>query len=140
LTPSKTSTRTNTPVVTPVLTATRTRTPTAGPSLTPTRTNTAPAITATPSKTPTSGGGGGACSPVTSTVTAPFTFDGAGTFCWQIATIPGYVNDWNVNTVSINGTNFSNVYVAAGGLPAKINGFYYISYNGSFAWSHIEIR
>ncbi len=146
LTPTKTATRTNTPVVTPALTATKTRTPTAGPSLTPTRTNTAPAITLTPTRTstpfgtPTSGGTGGACSPVTSTVTAPFTFDGAGVFCWQIATIPSYVNDWNTNTVSINGTSFSNVYVAAGSLPAKIGGFYYISYNGSFAWSHIEIR
>ena len=139
LTPTKTVTRTNTPVITPALTATKTRTPTAGPSLTPTRTNTAPAITLTPTKTATSGGGGGTCTP-TSTVTAPFTFDGAGTFCWQIASIPGYVNDWNVNSVSINGTSYSNVYVASGSLPAKIGGFYYVSYNGSFAWSHIEIR
>jgi hypothetical protein len=25
---------------------------------------------------------GSACSPVTGTITAPFSFDGAGTFCW----------------------------------------------------------
>ena len=136
-------------------TPTRTNTATTGPSLTPTRTSTVGGPTATktntpfpvtvtrtntPVITPTTGGTGGACSPVTSTVTAPFTFDGAGTFCWQIASIPGYVNDWNVNTVSINGVSFNNVYVASGSLPAKIGGFYYVSYNGSFAWSHIEIR
>ncbi len=156
-----TATRTNTPVVvasnTPTRTntpggptATRTRTPTTGPSatrtntpaviFTATRTNT-PAVVATntpivPTNTPVTGG---ACTP-TSTVTAPFTFDGAGTFCWQIATIPGYVNSWNTTAVSINGTNYTNVWVGSGSLPAKINGNYYVSYNGSFAWSHLEIR
>jgi len=134
--PSLTPTRTST-ATTVVNTPTRTATPTTGPSLTPTRTPTAgPVLTSTP----TQGSGGGACSPVTSTVTAPFTWDGAGTFCWQIATIPGYVNNWNNNSVSINGVSFSNVYVGAASLPAKINGFYYISFNGSFAWSHLEIR
>src|SRR6185503_12858339 len=104
--PGFTPTRTNTPP--PGFTPTRTFTPTTGPSLTPTR-------TFTPT---TTGGGGGACSPVTSTVTAPFTWDGAGVFCWQIATIPSYVNNWNNNSVSINGTSYTNVYVAAGSLPA----------------------
>jgi len=77
---------------------------------------------------------------VTSTVTAPFTWDGAGVYCWQIATIPGYMNNWNNNAVSINGTNYTNLYVASGSLPAKINNNYYISFNGSYAWSHLEIR
>jgi hypothetical protein len=149
-----TPTRTNTPVVATATrtntpggpTATRTRTPTAGPTATRTNTPAGPTNTPVPpTNTPvvptaTQGGGGGACSPVTSTVTAPFTQDGAGTFCWQIANIPGYVNSWNTNSVTINGTNYTNLYVAAGSLPAKINGNYYVSYNGSFAWSHIEIR
>jgi lysophospholipase L1-like esterase len=130
---------TNTPTRTPTagFTPTRTNTPTTGPSLTPTRTytpTTPPVITNTPTT------GVGACSPVTSIVTAPFTWDGAGVYCWQIATIPGYVNNWNNNSVSINGVNFSNVYVAAGSLPAKINNNYYISFNGSYAWSHLEVR
>jgi hypothetical protein len=106
----------------PTLTPTRTFTPTIGPSLTPTPTT------------------GGACSPVTSIITAPFTWDGAGVYCWQIATIPSYVNNWNNNSVSINGVNYTNVYVAAGSLPAKINNNYYISFNGSYAWSHLEVR
>jgi poly(hydroxyalkanoate) depolymerase family esterase len=147
LTPTRTPTSQISP--SPTATGTRTSTPTTGPSLTPTRTPTA-GFTATRTNTPTTGpsltptpttgGGGGACSPVTSTITAPFTWDGAGIYCWQIATIPGYVNNWNNNSVSINGTNYTNLYVAAGSLPAKINNNYYISYNGSYAWSHLEVR
>jgi aryl-phospho-beta-D-glucosidase BglC (GH1 family) len=124
--PGFTPTRTNTPP--PGFTPTRTFTPTVGPSLTPTRTF-----------TPTTTGGGGTCTP-TSTVTAPFTWDGAGVFCWQIATVPSYVNNWNNISVTINGTNFTNVYVATGGLPAKINNNYYISYNSNVAWGHLEVR
>jgi endoglucanase len=137
----KTPTRTNTPttVIGPSLTPTRTFTPTTviGPSLTPTRTFTPPPGN-TPTKTPTQPTGG-TCTP-TSTVTAPFTWDGAGVYCWQIATIPGYVNNWNNNAVSINNVNYTNIYVAAGSLPAKINNNYYISFNGSYAWSHLEVR
>jgi aryl-phospho-beta-D-glucosidase BglC (GH1 family) len=124
--PGFTPTRTNTPP--PGFTPTRTSTPTVGPSLTPTRTF-----------TPTTTGGGGACTP-TSTITAPFTWDGVGVYCWQIATVPSYINNWNNVSVSINGTNFTNVYVATGGLPAKINGNYYISYNSNVAWGHLEVR
>jgi endoglucanase len=155
LTPTKTTivntpTRTNTPTAGPsftptrtptattiVNTPTRTSTATAGPSLTPTRTSTAttpPVITNTPTT------GAGACSPVTSIITAPFTFDGAGTFCWQIDSIPGYLNNWNNTTLTINGVNFTNLYVANTGLPAKINGHYYVYYVGPYAWSHVEIR
>ena len=135
------------PTATNTTAATRTNTPTTGPSATPSRTPTAgptsttgPTATRTNTPVATATSGAGACSPVTSTVTAPFTFDGAGTFCWQIATVPSYVNNWNNNTVTINGTNYTNIYVGASSLPAKINGFYYISYNGSFAWSHLEVR
>jgi hypothetical protein len=139
-----TATRTNTPPV--VITNTPTRTFTPGPiTTTPTRTFTPGPITNTPTRTNTPTVGptattGGVCTPVTSIVTAPFTFDGSGVFCWQIATVPSYVNNWNNNSVSINGTSYTNVYVAAGSLPAKINGNYYISFNGGFAWSHIEVR
>ena len=129
--PTVTPTRTNTPVGP---TPTRTNTP-IGP--TPTRTNTPVGPTPTRTATPASGS---TCSPVTSTVTAPFTFDGAGTFCWQIATIPSYTNNWNLASLTINGVNFTGVYVAAANLPAKINGIYYISYTGNFAWSHFEAK
>ncbi len=132
-----TATKTNTPSRTPTngLTATRTRTPIVGTvTSTPTRTNTPLPVTATPTS------GAGACSPVTSTITAPFAFDGAGTFCWQSSNLGSYVNSWNTTSVTINGVNESNLYVAAGSLPAKIGGFWYVAYNSSVAWGHFEAK
>jgi hypothetical protein len=113
-------TPTRTPTAGP--TATRTSTPTVGPSLTPTQ--------------PT----GGACTPVTSTITVPFTFDGAGTFCWQASSLGGFINSWNTTSVSVNGMTATNVWVGAGSLPAKINGFYYVSYSSSVTFGHFEAK
>jgi hypothetical protein len=100
---------------------------------TPTRT-----ITPTATITPTSGAG--ACSPVNATITTGFVFDGAGTFCWQASTLGTYINSWNTVSVTVNGTNYSNVWVAVSTLPAKINGFWYITYNSTVAWGHIEAK
>jgi hypothetical protein len=77
---------------------------------------------------------------VTSTITAPFSFDGAGTFCWQSSNLGNYINSWNTNSVSVNGVNVTNIYVASGSYPAKINGFYYVAYNSSVAWGHFEAK
>jgi len=145
LTPSRTPTA-GRPTVTPTRTSTRTNTPTA---LTPTPTRTPTGVTATPTRTPTrtntltpmaTSGTGSACTPVTSTITAPFTFDGAGTFCWQSSNLGTYVNSWNTASVTINGVNISNLYMAAGSYPAKINGFWYVSYTGNYGWSHFEAK
>jgi len=122
--PPPTATRTRTPTTGP--TATRTNTPTSGPSLTPTR-------------TPTSGTGS-ACSPVTATITAPFVKDGAGTFCWQSSNLGAYINSWNLAGLTVNGVNYTNVWVSTSSLPVKINGFWYVSYTGNFAWSHFETK
>lgn len=154
-TPTRTSTRTNTPAISNTPTRTATRTPTSNGTntntpvvtitttrsatplpWTPTRTNTP----STPTATPTSGGTGGACSPVSSTIAAPFTYDGAGNFCWQSSNLGGYINSWNTNSVTINGVNTTNLYMGAGSYPAKINGFWYVVYNGPFAWSHFEAK
>jgi hypothetical protein len=113
----------------PAPTQAPTCTPTGGPSLTPSR---------TPTITPTTGVG--ICSPVTSTITAPFTFDGAGTFCWQASVLGSYINSWNTTSVTVNGVNISNLYVASASYPAKIGGFYYIGYNSSVAWGHFETK
>ena len=112
-----------------------TNTPTTGPSATPSRTP-----TPGPSLTPTPTTNGGACSPVTSTITAPFSFDGAGTFCWQTSSLGSYINSWNMASVTLNGVNITNLYVASGSYPAKTNGFYYIGYTGNFPWSHFETK
>jgi len=36
-------------------------------------------------------------------------------------------------SLTINGVNYTNGYAAASNLPAKINGFWYVSYTGNFA-------
>ncbi len=127
-----TATRTNTPAITN--TPTNTFTPPAVTN-TPTRTFTPPAITNTPTQ-PTSG----ACSPVTSTITAPFTFDGSGTFCWQSNNLGGYINSWNTTSVTINGVNATNIWIGSGSFPAQIGGYWYISYNSAVAWGHFEAK
>ena len=138
-TPTRTPTPTNTPTgvtLTPTRTPTRTPTPT-GVTLTPTRT---PTRTNTPTVTPTTGTSTPACSPVTSTITAPFTFDGAGTFCWQTSNLGSYINNWNLVSLTINGVNFTGQYVPSSAYPAKINGYWYVRYTGNFAWSHLEAK
>ncbi len=140
-TPTRTPTRTATgPTPTRTNTRTPTRTPTVGgPTNTPTRTPTTGGPTNTPTRTPTSGGGG-TCSPVTSTITAPFTFDGSGTFCWQSNNLGAYINSWNTTSVTLNGVNVTNVYVAAASYPAQIGGYWYVTYNSSVAWGHFEAK
>ena len=133
--PTNTPTKTNTPGV-PTNTPTRTNTP-GVPTNTPVGPTNTPVV---PTNTPTQGSGGGACSPVTSTITAPFSFDGAGTFCWQSSSLGSYINSWNTTSVTINGVNATNLYVGSGSYPAKINGFWYVSYNSSVAWSHFEAK
>jgi lysophospholipase L1-like esterase len=113
---------TNTPTRTPTsvaITATPTRTPTIGASLTPGGPTPTRTITPTP--------GSGSCSPVTSTITAPFTHDGAGAFCWQSSNLGSYINSWNLVSLTVNGVNETNLYVASGSYPAKINGYWYVS-------------
>nr|AQQ75129.1 hypothetical protein [uncultured bacterium] len=136
--PTPTPTRTNTPTVGPTLTPTRTNTPGSGPTNTPTRTPT-PGSGPTNTPTPTSGSGA-TCSPISSTITAPFSYDGAGTFCWQSANLGSYINSWNTTSVTLNGVNISNLYVASGSYPAKIGGYWYVAYNSSVAWGHFEAK
>jgi len=143
-----TPTRTNTPAAA-TNTPTRTNTPAAATN-TPTRTNTPVGPTNTPvpptntpivpTSTPTQGSGGGTCSPVSATITAPFTKDGAGTFCWQSSNLGSYTNNWNMTSLTINGVNFTNVYVGSGSYPAQIGGYWYVVYNGPYAWSHFEAK
>ena len=141
-TPTRTSTAgiTNTrtspsgPSLTPTPSPGASRTFTAGPTATRTSTaTTGPTATITPTV-------GGACSPVTSTITAPFTYDGSGAFCWQSSNLGSYINSWNTASVVVNGVNETNLYVAAASLPARINGYWYVSYNSSVAWGHFEAK
>jgi hypothetical protein len=146
VTPTRTGVAsTNTPTSTLAASPTRTNTPgtPTGPTVTPTRTvgasPTRTNVPGTPTTTPTSGSGG-TCSPVTSSITAPFSFDGAGTFCWQSTNLGSFINSWNTNSVMLNGTNVTNIWVGSGSYPAKIGGFWYVSYNSSVAWGHFEAK
>ncbi len=136
-TPGPTATRTRTPTTGP--SATRTNTPPPGITNTPTRTytpTTPPVLTSTPTTPPT----GGSCTPVTSTITIPFTFDGAGVFCWQASSLGGYINSWNTTSVTVNGVNVTNIWVGSGSYPPAQGGFYYVGYNSGVAWGHFEAK
>lgn len=82
---------------------------------------------------------GAPCSNPTA-VSIPFTKDGAGEYCWTFGATPNYINSWNLEELSINGVDFTNRWVAGSGLPAAINGLYYVHYRGNFSWSHCEVR
>jgi hypothetical protein len=107
--------------------------PTTPPVTTPPPTT--PPVTTPPPTTPPP-----ACSPVTSTISVPFTFDGAGTFCWQTGNPGSFINSWNVARLTINGVDITNRWAGSSSYPPAIGGFWYISYTGNFAWSHIEVR
>jgi len=114
---------------------TATRTPTPGPSLTPTIT---PTRTTTLSPTPTLTGG--ICSPVNQVISAPFVFDGAGTYCWQSNSLGTFIMSFNTSNLSVNGVNLTNMFAMTASLPPQINGYWYISYTGPFPWSHFEAQ
>ncbi len=129
-----TATRTNTPVIINTPTPTFTQGP--GVTNTPTRTSTPTSVL--PTSTPTQSVG--ACSPVTSTITAPFTFDGAGTFCWQSNNLGAFVNSWNTTSVTINGVNISNIWMGSSSYPAQIGGYWYVSYSSAVSFGHFEAK
>lgn len=124
-----TPTPSKTPTLTPVISITRT--PTVSP--TPTRSQ-------TPSATPTCGCMPPPCSTTPTVITAPFSFDGAGTFCWQANTLGTYINSWNTGSVTVNSVNYTNLYAAVSSLPSKIGGYWYISYTSAVAWGHFEAK
>ena len=76
------------------------------------------------------------CATPTAT-TLPLVQDGAGEFCWVTSGTVSYVNSWNLQTLEINGVDYTNRWSNA--LPPRVNGNYYIHYVGSFPWSHLEL-
>ena len=136
LTPTKTGTGRS---QTPGTTLTRTWTPgISTPTRTPTRTFT-PTIGVTPTGTPTCGCMPPPCS-TPLIIAAPFTQDGAGTYCWQSNNLGTYINSWNLTSLTVNNVNETNLYVPAGSYPAKINGYWYISYTSAVSYGHFEAK
>ncbi|MEL7148718.1 MAG: Ig-like domain-containing protein, partial [Bacteroidota bacterium] len=87
--------------------------------------------------TGSSGGGGTACSNP-QIVNLPFSFDGAGTYCWEISGTINHINSWSTTAVTINGVDVSNTWYNGYELPAPINGKYYVTYEATLSWSHFE--
>lgn len=71
-------------------------------------------------------------------ISLPFSHDGPGSYCWVTSGDISNMNSWNTNKVKVNGVDFTNQWVAA--LPDKVDGNYFIYYEGSFEWSHLEIN
>jgi hypothetical protein len=118
-------------------TATATPSVTSAPTATP-----VPGTTNAPTAVP--GGSSGCtctagCSSQTS-ISSNFTKDGAGEFCFVASSLGSYVNSWNLDSLKINGTDYTNKYAFVSSLPKNSDGKYYIYYKGSFAWSHFEAR
>src|ERR1700749_4188779 len=77
------------------------------------------------------------CSPATS-ISVPFAKDGAGDFCYVSTSLCSYINSWNLTTLEVNGTAYTNIYVTGSSI-APVNGTYTIHYVSSVAWGHFEI-
>jgi arabinogalactan endo-1,4-beta-galactosidase len=77
------------------------------------------------------------CSPA-SAISVPYSFDGAGDFCWQTSTLCTYINSWNVTTLEVNGTAYTNIWVSGSSI-APLNGTYTIHYVSTVGWGHFEI-
>ena len=77
------------------------------------------------------------CTPATS-ISSPYTFDGAGDLCWKATSLCTYINSWNLTTLEVNGTAYTNVYTLASSI-APVSGAYTIHYVSSVAWGHFEI-
>lgn len=77
------------------------------------------------------------CSPATA-ISSPYSFDGAGDFCWQASSLCTYINSWNLTTLEVNGTAYTNIYVTSSSI-APVNGGYTIHYNSAVGWGHFEI-
>ena len=77
------------------------------------------------------------CSPATA-ISVPYAKDGAADVCLVATSLCGYINSWNMTTVEVNGTAYTNLYVAAASI-APLNGSYTIHYVSTVAYGHFEI-
>ena len=72
-------------------------------------------------------------------IAADFVKEGAGEFCWESTNLGTYINNWSMDVLNINGTNYTNTYVFTSNIP-KIDGRYYVYYKGAYSWSHFEAK
>lgn len=70
-------------------------------------------------------------------ISLPFKRNTSGTFCWVTSGSISFINSWGLNTLEINGVDFTNKW--SNQMPARINGNYYITFESSNSWGHFEI-
>lgn len=73
------------------------------------------------------------------TISGSFEQDGSGSYKWKTTTISSNVNSWCLESLTINGEDYTNTWSSASSLPETIDGYYYIEYTGSYDWSHFEL-
>jgi hypothetical protein len=71
-------------------------------------------------------------------ISLPHSQDGSGAYCWVTSDDISHINSWNTDKVNVNGIDLTNQWVGSA-LPDKIDGNYFIYYEGSLNWAHIEI-
>lgn len=69
-------------------------------------------------------------------ISIPFSQDGIGEYCFVTSTEIAYVNSWNMETLEINGVDYTNKW--SNELPQAIDGQWFIYYKGNYSWSHFE--
>jgi len=69
-------------------------------------------------------------------VSLPFSFDGEGSFCWEISEAVSSVNSWNADSLFINDVDYTNIW--SNNMPDLVDGKYYVKYISSVAWAHFE--
>jgi hypothetical protein len=74
------------------------------------------------------------------TISSSFTKDGAGEFCFVASSLGSYINSWNLDSLIVNGTDYTNKYATVSSLPKNSDGKYYIYYKGSYSWGHFEAK
>lgn len=70
-------------------------------------------------------------------VSLPFSFNGAGEYCWVAEGTVSYINSWNTTYVEINGVDYTNTW--SNSMPPTVDGKYYISYSSPYPWGHFEM-
>jgi endoglucanase len=73
-------------------------------------------------------------------ISPDFVSEGVGEYCWEAESLGSYINSWNLDALTINGVDYSNMWASSSQLPDKINGLYYVYFKSSVASGHFEAR
>ena len=76
--------------------------------------------------------------PDTVAIDLPFEYNGIGEKYFVTSANIGTVNSWSMDTLSINGVDYTNSW--SGTMPEKINGQYIIYYKTNLASGHVELE